>query len=219
MRVLPTGVESRAGNAVHYAVMASEAFMESWVFAWCVVPLLIFLARILDVSIGTLRVIFVAKGYRVYAPILGFFEVIIWLLAIRQIMNHIDNPVCYLAYGLGFGVGNYIGIRLDERLSLGTVLVRIVPKFDTTDLIAHLRRSGFGASLIDIEGMSGKLKMIFTVTKRKDLQELMQIIQSHNPHAFVTVEDVKTAKEGYFRLAREKTASPLWVLGGLRNRK
>ena len=123
--------------------MASEAFIESWVFAWCVVPLLIFFARIMDVSIGTLRVIFVAKGYRVYAPILGFFEVIIWLLAIRQIMNHIDNPMCYLAYGLGFGVGNYIGIRLDERLSLGTVLVRIVPKFDTTDLIAGLRHDAY----------------------------------------------------------------------------
>ena len=97
--------------------MVSEAFLNSWVFSWCVVPLLIFVARIMDVSIGTLRVIFVAKGYRIYAPILGFFEVIIWLLAIRQILNHINNPMCYLAYGLGFGVGNYVGIRLDERLS------------------------------------------------------------------------------------------------------
>ncbi|HRR32649.1 MAG TPA: DUF2179 domain-containing protein [Kiritimatiellia bacterium] len=199
--------------------MVSEAFTESWVFTWCVVPLLIFFARIMDVSIGTLRVIFVSKGYRLYAPILGFFEVVIWLLAMRQIMNHIDNPMCYLAYGLGFGTGNYIGIRLDERLSLGTVLVRIVPRFDTSNLIAHLRRDGFGASLVDIEGMTGKLKMIFTVTKRKDLPELMRIIQSHNPHAFVTVEDVRTAKEGYFRLAREKTASPLWTLGAMRNRK
>ena len=149
--------------------MVSEAFLNSWVFSWCVVPLLIFVARIMDVSIGTLRVIFVAKGYRIYAPILGFFEVIIWLLAIRQILNHINNPMCYLAYGLGFGVGNYVGIRLDERLSLGTVLVRIVPKLDTTNLLAHLRESGFGVSLVDIEGMSGKLKMILTVTKRKDL--------------------------------------------------
>jgi uncharacterized protein YebE (UPF0316 family) len=193
--------------------------MHSWVFAWCVVPLLIFCARIMDVSIGTLRVIFVAKGYRVYAPILGFFEVVIWLMAIRQIMNHIDNPMCYLAYGLGFAVGNYIGIRLDERLSLGTVLVRVVPKFDTTDLTGHLRRVGFGASLVDIEGMSGKLKMIFTIAKRKDLPDLMAIIQEHNPHAFVTVEDVKTAKEGFFRLTRGKTASPLWLPGALRNRK
>jgi uncharacterized protein YebE (UPF0316 family) len=199
--------------------MVSEAFLDSWVFTWCIVPLLIFVARIMDVSIGTLRVIFVAKGYRIYAPILGFFEVIIWLLAIRQILNHINNPMCYLAYGLGFGVGNYIGIRLDERLSLGTVLVRIVPKLDTTNLITHLRESGFGVSLVDIEGMSGKLKMILTVTKRKDLKEMMQIIQLHNPNAFVTVEDVKAAKDGYFRLAPEKSGSPLWKLGGPQNQK
>ena len=199
--------------------MVSEAFLNSCVFSWCVVSLLIFVARIMDVSIGTLRVIFVAKGYRIYAPILGFFEVIIWLLAIRQILNHINNPMCYLAYGLGFGVGNYVGIRLDERLSLGTVLVRIVPKLDTTNLIAHLRESGFGVSLVDIEGMSGKLKMILTVTKRKDLKEMMQIIQLYNPNAFVTVEDVKTAKEGYFRLPPEKTGSPLWIFGGPQNQK
>jgi uncharacterized protein YebE (UPF0316 family) len=189
------------------------------VFAWVIIPILIFSARILDVSIGTLRVIFVAKGYRSIAPVLGFFEVVIWLLAIRQIMNHIDNPMCYLAYGLGFAVGNYIGIRLDERLSLGTVLVRVVPKFDTQELIGHLRRIGFGASLVDIEGMTGKLKMIFTVTKRKDLKRLLNIIQEHNPQAFVTVEDVKTAKEGYFRLAHNKPSSSLWLPGALRNRK
>ncbi|HOE61434.1 MAG TPA: DUF2179 domain-containing protein [Kiritimatiellia bacterium] len=189
------------------------------VFTWVVVPLLIFVARILDVSIGTLRVIFVSKGYRLYAPILGFFEVVIWLLAIRQIMNHVDNVLCYLAYGLGFAVGNYIGIGLDERLSLGTVLVRIVPRYDTTELIDHLRRMGFGASLVDIEGMSGKLKMIFAIVKRKDLTALLAIIQEHNPQAFVTIEDVKTAKEGYFRPPQAKRAAPLSWLNALCNRK
>ncbi len=187
--------------------------------SWVVIPLLIFLARICDVSIGTLRVIFVARGYRFLAPVLGFFEVIIWLLAIRQILNHIDNPMCYLAYGLGFAAGNYAGIRLDERMSLGTVLVRVIPKLDTQELIRHLREAGYGASLVDIEGMTGKLKMIFTVTKRKDLKDLLEIIQEHNPNAFVTVEDVKTAKEGHFRLAREKAGSPLCFPGALRNRK
>jgi uncharacterized protein YebE (UPF0316 family) len=186
---------------------------------WVVVPFLIFVARILDVSIGTLRVIFVSKGYRLYAPVLGFFEVVIWLLAIRQIMNHVDNVLCYLAYGLGFAVGNYIGIRLDERLSLGTVLVRVVPRFDTTELIGHLRRVGFGASLIDIEGMSGKLKMIFSIAKRKDLAVLLEIVQEHNPQAFVTIEDVRTAKEGYFQQPQEKRAAPLSWLSALRNRK
>lgn len=199
-------------------MLTEEPFVSSWVVAWCVVPLLIFLARIMDVSVGTLRLIFVAKGYRVYAPILGFFEVVIWLLAMRQILNHIDNPMCYIAYGLGFGAGNYIGIRLDEKLSLGTVLVRIIPKHDTAELIGQLRHDGFGASLVDIEGMSGKLKMIFTVTKRKELKALLEIVRQHNPNAFVTVEDVRTAKEGYFGLTRERPVSS-WLPGALRNRK
>ncbi|MDD4101327.1 MAG: DUF2179 domain-containing protein [Kiritimatiellae bacterium] len=198
--------------------MTNDAFTDSWVFTWCIVPLLIFVARILDVSIGTLRLIFVSKGYRIYAPILGFFEVLIWLLAIRQILNHIDNPMCYIAFGLGFGVGNYIGIRLEEKLSLGKVMVRVVPKFDTSKLVDSMRHEGFGASLVDIEGMSGKLKMIFSVAKRKDLKVLLGIIQRHNPHAFVTVEDVKTAKEGHFRLASGNVVDFLMPFA-LRNRK
>lgn len=180
--------------------MSFESFTDAWWFTWCVVPLMIFMARIVDVSIGTLRLIFVSKGYRLYAPILGFFEALIWLIAIQQVMQHVTNPVCYLAYGLGFAVGNYVGIRLEEHISLGMVLVRIIPRTDTTVLIAALREAGFGASLVDIEGMSGRLKMIFTVTKRKDLKDLLPLVKQDSPQSFVTIEDVKTAREGYFRI-------------------
>lgn len=188
--------------------METSLLIDSPVFTWIILPLLIFFARIMDVSIGTLRLIFVSKGYKYYAPLLGFFEVIIWLLAIGQIMQHLDNLLCYFAYGLGFATGNYIGIYLDEKLSLGTVLIRVVPKMDTSNLIDHLRKENFGASLVDIEGMSGKLKMIFTIVKRKDLKEVLNIIQEHNPQAFVTIEDVKTAREGYFRFSRKRNLLP-----------
>jgi uncharacterized protein YebE (UPF0316 family) len=191
---------------------------DSWVFTWVVLPVLIFLARILDVSIGTLRLIFVSRGYKYYAPMLGFFEVIIWLLAIGQIMQHLDNLMCYVAYGLGFATGNYIGIILDEKLSLGTILVRIVPKKDPTDLINRLRAEEFGASLVDIEGMTGKLKMIFAIIKRKDLKEVMAIINDCNPNAFVTIEDVKTAQEGYFRMTRRRL-SPIGIFQDFRKGK
>lgn len=183
--------------------------MDTWWFAWCVVPFLIFLARLVDVSLGTLRMIFVSKGYRLHAPLVGFFEVIIWLLAIRQILNHVSNPACYIAYGLGYAVGNYIGIRLDERLSLGMALVRIVPKLDNALLIMRLRELGFGASSIDIEGMSGRQKMILTIVKRKDLAEVMELIRQCNPNAFVTVDEVKSAKEGYFRVSNDAKGYPL----------
>ena len=199
--------------------METAYLNDSNLFTWVILPLLIFFARIMDVSIGTLRLIFVSKGYKFYAPMLGFFEVIVWLLAIGQIMQHLDNFLCYIAYGLGFATGNFLGILLDEKMSLGTVLIRVVPKMDTTDLINHLRENSFGASLVDIEGMTGKLKMIFTIVKRKDLKEVLGIIQEHNPQAFVTIEDVKTAREGYFRLSRKKSYSPAALFNDVRKGK
>jgi len=199
--------------------METVFLTDSPLFTWVFLPLLIFFARIMDVSIGTLRLIFVSKGYKFYAPLLGFFEVIIWLLAIGQIMQHLDNFLCYFAYGLGFATGNYLGIYLDEKMSLGTVLIRVVPKMDTTNLINQLREQSFGASLVDIEGMTGKLKMIFTIVKRKDLKEVLGIIQEHNPQAFVTIEDVKTAREGYFRLSRKKVNSPAALFNDVRKGK
>ena len=106
-------------------------FFNTELFTWVILPLLIFLARILDVSIGTMRLIFVSKGMKYLAPILGFFEVIIWLLAISQIMQHLDNVLCYVAYGLGFAMGNYLGIVLEEKMSIGTVLIRVIPQKET----------------------------------------------------------------------------------------
>jgi uncharacterized protein YebE (UPF0316 family) len=199
--------------------METAFLTDSPLFTWVILPFLIFFARILDVSIGTLRLIFVAKGYKFYAPLLGFFEVVIWLLAIGQIMQHLDNFLCYIAYGLGFATGNYLGIYLDEKMSLGTVLIRVVPKADTTSLINHLRKQSFGASLVDIEGMTGKLKMIFTIVKRKDLKEVLGIIQEHSPQSFVTIEDVKTAKEGFFRMSRKKMFSPSALFNDIRKGK
>jgi uncharacterized protein YebE (UPF0316 family) len=100
----------------------------AFVYSWVTVPLLIFSARIIDVSIGTLRVIFLSKGYKKLAPILGFFEVIIWILAVTQVMKHLDNYFNIFAYGAGFATGNYIGLLIDEKLSLGLVMIRIIFK-------------------------------------------------------------------------------------------
>jgi uncharacterized membrane-anchored protein YitT (DUF2179 family) len=86
-------------------------------------------------------------------------------------------------------------------------------------LINHLRTENFGASLVDIEGMTGKQKMIFTIVKRIDLKEVMNIIQQYNPQAFVTIEDVKTAREGYFRYSRKRGISPVGIFQDFRKGK
>jgi uncharacterized protein YebE (UPF0316 family) len=175
-----------------------ELFFDSFWWTWVILPSLIFISRILDQSIGTLRVIFVSKGLKKLAPIFGFFEVIIWLLAVTQVMKHLNNPMSYLAYGAGFAMGNYIGIMIEEKLSLGTLLVRIIPKKDTTALIDHLRAEGFGVTVIDAQGAKGMVKIVFTIIKRKNVRKVVSAINQFNPNAFYTLEEVKTVKEGYF---------------------
>ena len=106
--------------------MELSGFFDSFWFEWVLIPVLICLARIVDVSIGTLRIIFVSKGMRGIAPILGFFEVIIWLVAIGQIFQNLSNWVNYIAYGAGFAMGNFVGIYIEGKISLGYTLVRII---------------------------------------------------------------------------------------------
>jgi uncharacterized protein YebE (UPF0316 family) len=184
--------------------MNNPDFFNSDVFAWVILPILIILARIMDVSIGTMRLIFVSKGFKVIAPILGFFEVIIWLLAVSQIMKHLDNVVCYIAYGSGFALGNYIGMWIEEKLSIGNVIIRVIAKLDSTELTDKLRSMNFGLTILDAEGAQQKVKVIFSVIKRDTVQQFVSIINEYNPHAFYTIEDVKSVNEGVFRRGRRK---------------
>ncbi|MBE0655301.1 MAG: DUF2179 domain-containing protein, partial [Bacteroidales bacterium] len=175
-------------------------------FVWVILPLLIFVSRIMDVSIGTMRLIFVSKGFKYIAPILGFFEVTIWLLAIGQIMQHLNNTMCYIAYGAGFAMGNYIGIVLEEKMSIGTVLIRVMPKYETTELIQKLRDLEFAVTTVNVEGMTGQVKMLMSIINRKHVKEYVAVVNQFNPKAFYTIEDVNAAKEGYFKNHRTFSA-------------
>lgn len=191
-------------------------FFTSDLFTWVILPLLIFIARIFDVSIGTMRLIFVSKGMKILAPVLGFFEVTIWLIAIGQIMQHLDNVMCYIAYGLGFAMGNYLGIVLEEKMSIGTVLIRVIPQKDTTQLSTVLRESGFGVTEADVEGMKGKAKMILSIINRKDIRSYIEKVNIHNPKAFYTIEEVNAIKDGYIK--NHRTFSPFDSLNFLRRK-
>ena len=158
-------------------------------FAWVILPLLIFFCRICDVSLGTIRVIFIAKGLKYIAPAIGFFEVIIWLLAIGQVMNNVTNAACYIAYGAGFAAGTLLGMTVEERLSLGTVVVRVISNEDITGLVTFLRERSFGVTIADGEGSKGKVKIILSVIKRQDQGEVVGGIQRYLPRAFYSVEE------------------------------
>ena len=106
-------------------------FAQSDVFKWVILPLMIIAARLCDVSLGTMRVIFIGKGYRFLAPLIGFFEVMIWLLAISQIINNLTNIFYMITYATGFALGNFLGMSIEKRISLGTVIVRVIPHVDS----------------------------------------------------------------------------------------
>jgi uncharacterized protein YebE (UPF0316 family) len=173
-------------------------FFDNETFMYIILPLLIFLFRIVDQSIGTLRLIFAAKGLKRLAPVFAFFESFIWLVAIGQIMKQLDNIYCYIAFAGGYAAGNYFGIILEEMLSIGTVVIRVIPKQDTTDLIKHLRAEKYGVTVVPVDGMMGPTKMLFTTIRRKEAPHVIEVIKQHNPTAFYTIDEVKIVSGGYF---------------------
>ncbi len=175
-----------------------QAFQSSPVFAFVVLPFLIFLARICDVTIGTIRIIMVSKGNKLVSPLLGFFEVLIWLIAIGQIMQNLSNIYAYIAYASGFAAGNYIGILLEEKLAMGTLMVRMIVKDPSPEFIDLLRRKNYGATVIEGEGSKGKVTIIYCMIKRSNLQDVVTAIHRFHPKAFYSVEDVRLVKEGIF---------------------
>lgn len=173
-------------------------FFKSEAFILYGIPLLIALARITDVSIGTLRIIFVAKGLRLWAPILGFFEVSIWLGAITQVMENLTSVANFFAYAIGFSLGNYLGMYIESRLALGLVVVRIITKEDAFSLVEALRKLRYSVTVADAHGNTGAVKIIFTVIKRSDIKTVTNLILKHNPLAVYSIEDVRHASDPAF---------------------
>jgi uncharacterized protein YebE (UPF0316 family) len=173
-------------------------FLHSSTFTWVLLPLLIFCTRIVDVSLDTLRVIFISRGVRYLAPIVAFFEVLIWLIAISQIMRNLSNPICYIAYAGGFATGNYVGMILESRLAIGTVILRVITGKDAVDLIKALTEAHYGLTCIKGEGPDGMVNIIFMLVPRLELQHAIGIIKQHQPNAIYSVEDVRAVKEGIF---------------------
>ena len=175
--------------------MSNPSFFNSELFRLGLIPLLIFLARIADVSIGTIRIMFISRGMRVVSSLLGFFEILIWLVAISQIMKNLTNITNYIAYAAGFGMGNFVGISIERKLSLGNLMIRTVTKQNGTELVKSLRSKGYGATGVNAQGTAGPVKIIFTIVRRKDVEKVIEIIKRFNPNAFYTIEDIRSVAE------------------------
>jgi len=178
--------------------MSDFLLLNSEFFGWVLLPLLIFIARVADVSLGTIRVIFIARGLKYFAPIVGFFEIIIWLLAIGQIMQNLSNPICYIAYAGGFAMGNYVGIWIAEKLSLGVVLIRVITSKDASELIEYLKTAEYGVTIVDAKGSAGNVQVVFTIVRRREVATVVSLIKQFNPKAFYTIEEVGFVERGIF---------------------
>lgn len=165
------------------------------VFSFVILPVLIFLARICDVSINTIRIIYVLGGRRFIATILGFFESFIWLMAIRQLFAHLDNWVSYMAYPAGFACGIFVGMIIEERIAYGKVIVRIITRKDVVSLIAYLNSQKLRYTHVNAEGPDGHENLVFTVLQRESLDDLLITLKEILPTAFYTVEKVNRAAE------------------------
>ena len=165
------------------------------VFSFLLLPILIFFARILDVYINTVRIIYVLGGRKLTSTLLGFFESFIWLMAIRQIFEHLDNWICYIAYPAGFAAGIFVGMIIEEKIAYGKVIVRIITRKDIQGLLQYLNKEYFRYTCVRAEGPDGLENLVFTVLQRENLEMLLQTLKEILPTAFYTVEKVNRAAE------------------------
>ncbi|GJM19030.1 MAG: UPF0316 protein [Phycisphaeraceae bacterium] len=163
-----------------------------WDIAWYI-PVLIFIARIGDVSIGTVRTVFVISGYRKIAVILGFFEVLIWVVAVGGVMKYLPNPFAVVAYAGGYATGILIGMMVEDKIAIGLRMIRVINPDRSVDVAAILRGHGFRVTRIEGSGQNGPVEISFLVVARKRLNEVRATISGLAPGAFMTIERVDRA--------------------------
>ncbi len=176
--------------------------MNVWLSAACL-PVLIFLAEMTVVTVGTVRIIAVSRGMKGLAPLLGFLEVAIWLFAIAQIMQNLNNVACFLAYASGFSVGNYVGIWIDEKLAMGSLEVHIITHRDVEPLVDRLKFADYGVTVMPARGSTGLVHVVWTVIPRKELARVKAIIAAFDPRAFYAVDGLQTATQGITPVERK----------------
>lgn len=166
--------------------------------------LLIFIARVADVSLGTLRMLMLVKGRRLPSAVVGFFEVVIYVQALGRVVNQLDRWEYLLVYALGFACGNILGIMLEERMALGYVGAEVVvgPYSDT--LISLLRENGFGVTVTEGWGKDGPKDILTIITKRRLMPKLMSLVSDHDSNSFTIVMDARKTLGGYYQRDKSK---------------
>jgi uncharacterized protein YebE (UPF0316 family) len=166
--------------------------------------LLIFLLRIIGVAVSTIRVLIMMRGKKVMSASIGFFEVLVYVLAIGPVVNGLGNVWNLLGYCLGFAVGTLVGMSLEEHLALGYASVRIVSKYKGYEIANAIRDAGYGATAEWGQGRDGAVALVVVTVRRKEIDSVCALADQVDPKAFVTVEETRTIRRGYMRIARHE---------------
>ncbi len=167
-----------------------------------VTAFLIFCLRLVDVSLGTVRLLMIGRGQRKIAPLLGFVEVTIWVIAISQVITNLDNIFNILAYSGGFAAGTLVGMWIEDKLPLGHVGISIVSTTQGQEIARKLRQADYGVTELIGSGQSGVVNLITTIVTRKDVKDVFQLVNQTDPRSFIAVDDMKVVKRGYMHGAK-----------------
>ncbi len=159
-------------------------------------PILIFLLRIVDVSLSTVRVLLTMRNYRLVVPIIAVFEVTVWIVAVGSAIRNLNSPWHVAGYALGFGTGNLVGMWIEGKLALGLSTVRIISRHGGVELAEALRERGFGVTEFSGQGREGMVEIVYTVVKRRHVPQVLKEAQIWDPDAFVTVEEPRAILRG-----------------------
>jgi uncharacterized protein YebE (UPF0316 family) len=161
--------------------------------------LTIFAMRVGDMSLDTLRVLFVMRGKKGVTWVLGFIQSIIYVLAITSVLSQLNNPLNVIGYAAGFATGNVVGMFIEERLAIGHILLQIVSSRRGTVLSQSLREAGYGVTEIPARGRDGAVSMLSVSVLRKDVSKVETLVHENDPEAFMTSEDVRPMRRGFWR--------------------
>lgn len=167
-------------------------------------PLVVFSLRVTDVSLATLRMLLIMRNRRFLAPLIGFFEILIWVTAVGIVIQHLDSPLHVVGYAAGFATGNFVGLMFEERLALGLATIRTVVKEGGAKLAADLRDDGFGVTEMLGRGRSGTVEVLYSVLPRRQVGRALARIDEAAPQSFVVVDEPRRVQRGWLFPAKKK---------------
>jgi uncharacterized protein YebE (UPF0316 family) len=166
--------------------------------------LFIFILRVLGVSLSTVRVLLMTRGRKLLSAAFGFFQTLVYVLAIGKVVQDLNNIPNLMSYCLGFSMGTLLGMWLEERIAIGFATIRVISPGRNHQVAEAIRRAGYGATEGIAQGKEGIVGTVKTVVRRRDVETVCEIIYQSAPDAFITIENTQKVERGYLRTVRNE---------------